>query len=441
MLGNLVTEQSVSPGNALVINLTGAMAGRSAFRSFLPTGGSTFYVISDEVALWEAGYGTIALGTPDTLSRDTVMSNSSGTAVKLNFTGTVYVYNTIPAGAAIFWNPSGYIDHKSADLRGLASVIGGPVSGFRNRIQNGRFDFWEPGTSFVNHANGQYLAANRWFIGHDGSGVTQTISQQTATDAALLDRGITSYLRWAKTVAGSGQTYRQLHQRIPNARSLSGRNVVLGFMGRADTARTANVILAQHFGSGSSPSGTVNTVLGTVTFTSSWAWVQKSVALPSVAGKSFSGGDDYLDVFFTFPLNVADQYDLADIVLQEGTEVASAMAERRPYEVEASLVHRYYQPFAGSFLIIPYAADKLKVVGQTATPMASTPSMEWSGTGEISLPGIGTFSSSAAPTVEDYDITTGQFRLDWQGFTGMTVSVPGHISDLSGATAALNSEL
>ena len=50
----------------------------------------------------------------------------------------------------------------------------------KNKIINGDFGIWQRGTSFSNPANGAYTA-DRWTIGHNGTGATRTVSQQSFT--------------------------------------------------------------------------------------------------------------------------------------------------------------------------------------------------------------------------------------------------------------------
>lgn len=61
-------------------------------------GDVVFYCIAHQTANeWEVGYGTLSGG--NTLSRDTILSNSSGTTSAITFSaGTKDVFNDIPAG-------------------------------------------------------------------------------------------------------------------------------------------------------------------------------------------------------------------------------------------------------------------------------------------------------------------------------------------------------
>lgn len=77
-------------------NLAGAS---SAFRTFV-TGvgnGHSCYYLATDGTLWELGIGTVTAGSPDVLSRDTIIANSSGTTSKLNWgAGTKTIFAVAP---------------------------------------------------------------------------------------------------------------------------------------------------------------------------------------------------------------------------------------------------------------------------------------------------------------------------------------------------------
>lgn len=94
-LGNYVLETATSPGTG-GFTLNGAEANRRAFSAAFPSGGNVFY-FADDGSQAEWGIGTLTVGTPSTLARSTVLGNTAGTKVALNFPGSVEVYNEIPA--------------------------------------------------------------------------------------------------------------------------------------------------------------------------------------------------------------------------------------------------------------------------------------------------------------------------------------------------------
>lgn len=110
-----IKETSTTSGTG-TLTLAGASAG---FRSFadIGNGNTTYYAIVDSNAgTWEVGIGTYtASGT--TLSRDTVLSNSSGTTAKINFSANSKdVFVTYPSDKSVHEDASdvAYAQHLAA---------------------------------------------------------------------------------------------------------------------------------------------------------------------------------------------------------------------------------------------------------------------------------------------------------------------------------------
>jgi hypothetical protein len=122
MLANFVQETAVNPGTAATINLAGAAAGRRSFAAAFASGAAVFYAIEDGT-LWEIGHGTFTDGSPDTLARTAVLSNSAGTTARMNFTGTARVYCILPAERAVYTDADGdLVGVTAAKLRGAAGA-------------------------------------------------------------------------------------------------------------------------------------------------------------------------------------------------------------------------------------------------------------------------------------------------------------------------------
>ncbi len=100
-----VRETANAPGTAATVNLLGPPLGFRGFLTAFPSGSSVVYLIFEpSTGQWEMGLGTVAAGSPNTLTRPaTVSENSAGTTSRLNFTAAVEVLNIFPASSA---NPS-----------------------------------------------------------------------------------------------------------------------------------------------------------------------------------------------------------------------------------------------------------------------------------------------------------------------------------------------
>lgn len=104
MLRNLVQESANNPGTGATVNLLGAPVGRQSFVAAFGSGALVYYRMTDG-AQWEIGQGTVTAGSPNTLARTTVISNSAGNTSRLNFTGAVQVFNVLPAERAVYLAP------------------------------------------------------------------------------------------------------------------------------------------------------------------------------------------------------------------------------------------------------------------------------------------------------------------------------------------------
>ena len=97
VINDRVKETTTTTGTGTV-NLGGAETGYESFVSGVGTTNTTFYAIElNSAGEFEVGIGTVTDASPDTLSRDTVISSSNGDA-KVNFSaGTKNVFCTLPA--------------------------------------------------------------------------------------------------------------------------------------------------------------------------------------------------------------------------------------------------------------------------------------------------------------------------------------------------------
>lgn len=117
VVADRVLETSSTAGTG-TLTLSGAPAGYVTFSSRIGNGNTTYYTIYDSVAaVWEVGLGTIGAST---LSRDTVLSNSSGTTSPITLAGnTISVWCDYPAGKAVYADSS-----NNVTLGGNLTVTG-----------------------------------------------------------------------------------------------------------------------------------------------------------------------------------------------------------------------------------------------------------------------------------------------------------------------------
>jgi hypothetical protein len=387
-LTSTVGTGSVSVGAAFAGYQTPATAG-------VADGSTIFYAIEDGTA-WETGTGTYTAGT---VSRD-VVGWSSAAGAKLSLSGNASMFFSVTnAGfVALFASPfaiggtapaagsfttlavSGNATAPTAGLNDNSTLIAttayytnqaavGPPqmdgtaavgvstrfargdhvhptdttrvdqAGFRNVLINGGMDIWQRGTSFTAVGYG----ADRWIYNFNGTGQAATLSRQAVTEAALLNAALTYWLNIAITTAATSQTFNQLIQKIENVRTYSGRAVTLSYWAKvASGTLSLGTLFAQNFGTGGSPSATVNTPGATATVTTTPTRFTTTVTLPAITGLTRgSNGDDSLQVAFNVPLNALANLSISGVQLEPGP-VATAI-ERRPEAVEMYQCQRFYQ--------------------------------------------------------------------------------------------------
>ena len=107
VLNDRVKETSTSTGTG-TINLAGAAQGFTTFVAGIGNSNTTYYAIHEQgTANFEIGIGTVTDATPDTLARTTVLNNSLGTTAKINFSGTLDVFCTMPASKSVYLDSTG----------------------------------------------------------------------------------------------------------------------------------------------------------------------------------------------------------------------------------------------------------------------------------------------------------------------------------------------
>mgnify|MGYP003125150882 FL=1 len=134
VLNDRVKETSTTTGTG-TIDLGGAETGFETFVSGVGNGNTTFYAIElNSAGEFEVGIGTITDATPDTLSRDTIISSSNSDNA-VNFSaGTKNVFCTLPASRTM--SPgmvaNGFVVNQSAtmdqDQTLDSGVLAGPVT-------------------------------------------------------------------------------------------------------------------------------------------------------------------------------------------------------------------------------------------------------------------------------------------------------------------------
>jgi len=278
---------------------------------------------------------TITVSATDiTASSSTISANSFSGNVTGNINATgISTFNVITGVSTI-----GVTTIHVTGINDLTYPTAGPL-GRRNLIINGRFDFWQRGTSFT---GGEYTA-DRWFQALSGG--TSTVSRQSFTLGQTEVPGNPVYYLQQSCSVGNGNC--GINQKIEDVRTGAGGPVTVSFWAKGTNPPGYGywaMQLWQRFGTGGSPSATVENNKE-LTVTSEWKKYTFTYELESVSGKTL-GDDNNHNVDLIIRQHADDddtgawELNLANVQVEFGRNATEF--ENRSYGEELALCQRYY---------------------------------------------------------------------------------------------------
>lgn len=391
------------------------------------------------------------------------IANGGGAAVRADINNALTAIQSLNSGstaptstvAGMLWydTAAGALKQRNAANTAWVAAAeliagGGQLAGLRNKIINGQFNIWQRGTSGATATGGfGYVSADRWY-GNCVSGITCAINRNTTIVGSESTYG-KYYLGAAFT--GTGVSGSNVGQRIEGVEQFSGQTVTVSFYAADTVATSLTVILRQNFGTGGSPSTSVDTSSSAITITSGFGTrYTVTLALPSISGKTLgTNNDSYLDVIFVPSAANAHTFSLGAVQLEVGG-VATPF-EQRPIGLELALCQRYAWlvgntgassvPFMG-FQVGTTLLDfqvSLPMVMRSA-PTVSTSGWAWNATGPTGNQ-VGSYDPTASGWLSS---THGTIVSSWMGasdtrngFLRLTGS-GGAFGGASGRVAQLN---
>ena len=155
----------------------------------------------------------------------------------------------------------------------------------KNKIING--DFRINQRSFTSNTTSGSFNFDRWQQANSGGSFTLTPQTFTPGAAPVAGYEGSTFLRGITATQSAAGDFALFEEKIEDVRTLAGSTATVSFWAKANSGTPKiGVELSQNFGSGGSPSATVNTALGAVTISTSWARYSVSVAVPSLSGKT-----------------------------------------------------------------------------------------------------------------------------------------------------------
>jgi hypothetical protein len=245
------------------------------------------------------------------------------------------------------------------DITGTINANVNPYCAGKNKIINGDF--------YVNQRNFSSITADGWMFDRylavrTGNG-TSTYTAQTFTLGTAPVAGYSgkNYLQVAVAGESSTTSYTIIQQHIEDVRTLAGSTATISFWAKANTG-TPNILtyVQQQFGTGGSPSATVNTY-GTVTaITTSWARYTFTISVPSISGKTIgTNNNSYLTLsicpsagsangapFTTLGIQ-NNTFQFWGLQIEQGSTATPFQTATGSIQGELAACQRYYQRFGG----------------------------------------------------------------------------------------------
>lgn len=248
----------------------------------------------------------------------------------------------------------GEVDQNWTDIQTEVNTVKSDLlGGFKNKIINGNFDFWQRANTASGVASG-YRSADRWrsSVALDTIDVSRQSFTLGQTD---VPNNPVYFMRHTVTTSSLSNSVSVISQRIENVSTFSNSTCILSFWAKADASKNIAVEFSQSFGTGGSPSSDVFSIaVTTLSLGTSWKKFTVTANIPSISGKTLGTDlNSYLQLAFWFSAGSdfnsrinslgtqSGVFDIAQVQLEKGSEATDF--EVRPLQVELALCQRYYE--------------------------------------------------------------------------------------------------
>jgi len=250
--------------------------------------------------------------------------------------GDLFGYSTTQARVAV-GNDGETLVADSSTSTGLRYQ--GNFAAGKNAIINGDFNIWQRGTSFTNPAGTFTADRFSW----DTVAMTGTVTRQAFTAGTAPVAGYEGTF-FARLDITSGSQFGEFVQKIENGRTNAGQTVTASFWARLNSGASGwQVNVVQNFGTGGSPSSAVLAGQTSFTPTSSWQRFTFTVAVPSVAGKTFgTNNNSFLAMTIQKTSTTASQLDTWGWQLEVGNTATAFQTATGTIQGELAACQRYY---------------------------------------------------------------------------------------------------
>ena len=296
----------------------------------------------------------------------------------------------------------------------VPSLNSGALGGRRNLLINSDFRVWSRGTSVSVSAGSTGYGPDRWLIAC-AAGVTATIDQLAMSPTAATGSPYGMRVTFAGATAGSS-----VRQRIEGAGAYAGKTVTVTIRAANDAVTGHTLTLRQNFGTGGSPSASVD-VSAALTLSSSMTTYSATLALASISSKTLgTSGNDCLEVILSSGTGGSQVLDIEYCQIEVGT-VATPFVSTEP-ALERLLCLRYCRPLLGHAAWTAAGSELQAHTLRFDPPMRSTPTLTTNSDGTLSNVTTAVFDVAAANGCRFAVISTAAGAVSVASRTGLAVS-------------------
>jgi len=221
----------------------------------------------------------------------------------------------------------------------------------KNILINSNFDIWQRGVTST--ANG--YTCDKWKDANSGG--TKIITRETFTLGQTDVPNNPKYFHRTDITIATTEINEHINfqQRIESVEELAGESITASFWAKANTTKDIAFEMSQSFGTGGSPSASVNEIaVTTISLTSSWQKFEINATIPSISGKTLGTDNNNflrLRLWYAAGSNFdartnslghqTGTFDVAQLKLEKGA-TATPYANR-PIAEELALCQRYFE--------------------------------------------------------------------------------------------------
>lgn len=212
-------------------------------------------------------------------------------------------------------------DNYWATLSAADASTGSSSDSEHNFVLNGQFRF-QYHTSFSSLAASELAIAPYWYFDKSNTTATDTITFVpflVGVDDPPFSP--TYYCRYNCSNTPTGESSKEFYIKIQDVNAFQDQQITISIEQTGTVpSQTFEFRYVQNFGTGGSPSASVEGAIAANNITANWTKISETTTLPSISGKTLgSNKDDYLAILIRLPLDAATQFDFINFQINLGT--------------------------------------------------------------------------------------------------------------------------